>query len=273
MLNRSNMPIEEEERHFDSDFRASCEYYTQNYRAVNLLHYHNCLELGRCFDGSGVQFMGGEVYSFNASSVSIVQKGCIHDSHIIMLDSGEKPSEWKYIFVDLDALGIPCTMDRSFVSGDKELLFLYDLLFNELEMHPAGWREQFCLLLPAFLRIAQRLEPNTRPMRHTALADQIAALLHWIALEYASDLSVEQLANHCNMSVSYFRKVFCENVGMGPQQYVLHVRLSMAKHLLLTTSKPILEISEEVGFHSVSSFNRQFLRAYKCSPRVLRREG
>ena len=123
MLNRSNMPIEEEERHFDSDFRASCEYYTQNYRAVNLLHYHNCLELGRCFDGSGVQFMGGEVYSFNASSVSIVQKGCIHDSHIIMLDSGEKPSEWKYIFVDLDALGIPCTMDRSFVSGDKELLF------------------------------------------------------------------------------------------------------------------------------------------------------
>lgn len=28
MLNRSSMPIEEEERYFDSDFRASCEYYT-----------------------------------------------------------------------------------------------------------------------------------------------------------------------------------------------------------------------------------------------------
>lgn len=64
-----------------------------------------------------------------------------------------------------------------------------------------------------------------------------------------------------------------DNVGMGPQQYIIHVRLSMAEHLLRTTEKPILDIAGEVGFHSLSSFNRLFLRAYGCSPRVLRAES
>lgn len=273
MLNRSSFPIEEEDQKFPNGFRATCLYYTQHYQTVNYLHYHNFLEIGRCFDGSGVQFINGDVYSFNAASVSIVQKGCIHDSHIIMVDPNEKPSEWKYIFVDLEALGFAPVIGRSFISTDQELLFLFDLMFRELENQPDEWQEQFSLLLPVFLRAAQREEPNRRPMRHNAMADQISFILHVIAMEYASHLSVEQLASRCNMSVSYFRKAFYDNVGMGPQQYIIHVRLSMAEHLLRTTEKPILDIAGEVGFHSLSSFNRLFLRAYGCSPRVLRAES
>lgn len=273
MLNRSEFPIEEEEQLLPADFRATCLYYTQHYKTVNYLHYHRCLEIGRCFSGSGVQFINGDVYSFNATSVSIVQKGCIHDSHIIMVDPGEKPSEWKYIFVDLEALGFPPVMGRSFIASDKELLFLFDLMFQELENKPEEWQAQFQLLLPAFLRLAQRIEPSSHPIRHNAMADQIASILHIIALEYASDLSVEQLANRSNMSVSYFRKVFYDSVGMGPQQYIIHVRLSMAEHLLRTTEKPILDIAGEVGFHSLSSFNRLFLKAYGCSPRAFRADS
>ena len=133
--------------------------------------------------------------------------------------------------------------------------------------HQASWAAE---AETAFLRVAQRKKPVLRPLRHTAMADQTYAILHIIAMEYANDLSVEQLANRCNMSVSYFRKAFCDNVGMGPQQYIIHVRLSMAEHLLRTTEKPILDIADEVGFHSLSSFNRLFLRAYGCSPRSLR---
>ncbi len=273
MLNRSDFSIEVEDQRLPADFPATFLYYTQHYRNVSYLHYHNSLEIGRCFDGKGVQFINGEVYSFNASSISIIQKGCIHDSHIIMVDPNEKPSEWKYIFVDLEALGLPAVVGRSFLSSNQDLLFLFELMFRELENRPEDWQEQFRLLLPAFLRVAQRKEPVPRPLRHTAMADQIFSILHVVATEYANDLSVEQLASRCNMSVSYFRKAFCDNVGMGPQQYIIHVRLSMAEHLLRTTEKPILDIADEVGFHSLSSFNRLFLRAYGCSPRSLRNKS
>lgn len=271
MLNRSSLPIESDGKSFSGGYPASCVYFTQDGSRPNALHYHNCLEIGRCLNGSGVHFIGGEVYSFSGNSVSIVQKGCIHDARIILFDPNERPSEWQYLFVDLDALSVPQEMDRSFITADKDLAFLYDLMFRELEARPHGWQKQFCLLLQAFVHAAQRLEPNTRPMRHDAMADQIAAILHLIALEYAEPLSVEGLARRCNMSVSYFRKVFAANVGMSPQQYILHVRLSMAEHLVRTTSKQILTISEEVGFRSLSSFNRLFQKAYGCSPRALRK--
>jgi AraC-like DNA-binding protein len=57
---------------------------------------------------------------------------------------------------------------------------------------------------------------------------------------------------------------------MCPQQYLIHVRLSMAEHLLRTTHKQILAISEEVGFRTLSSFNRLFKKQYGYSPRALR---
>ncbi len=273
MQNRSNFPIKEETQKFPNNFRVTFLYYTQNYETVNFLHYHNFLEIGRCFYGGGVQFINGKVYSFNSNSISIVQKGCIHDSHIIMVDPNEKPSKWKYIFIDLEALGFPSVSGESFISSDNELLFLYDLMFRELENHPVEWQSQFQLLLSAFLRIAQRKSPVFPPLHYDGTTNRIASILHFIAINYASDLSIKELASRCNVSVSYFRKVFCDNVGIGPKQYIIRVRLSMAEHLLLTTEKPIINIAGDVGFNSLSSFNRHFLRAYGCSPSIFRKKN
>lgn len=79
-----------------------------------------------------------------------------------MVDPNEKPSEWKYIFVDLEALGFAPVIGRSFISTDQELLFLFDLMFRELENQPDEWQEQFCLLLPVFFTRspAERAEPT-----------------------------------------------------------------------------------------------------------------
>lgn len=272
MSNRSNFPIELDEKQLDPSFPVSCQYYTQQYQTHGILHYHGCMELGRCLKGSGVQFIGGETYPFSGNALTILQKSCVHDSHIIMLDPAEPPSEWQYIFVDLEALGLENPVQHSFLAADKDLRWLYELMFSELERRPEGWQEQFMLLLQAFLRAAARCEPDMRPMKRDPMSDRIAAALHIIATDYAQELSVSELAGRCSMSVSYFRKVFTANVGMNPQQYIIRVRLSFAEHLLRTTDKQILTISEEVGFQSLSSFNRQFHKAYGFAPSAIRRK-
>ena len=271
MQNRSFAPIVPDEKIFPSDFPVLCMEYTQHYRAQHTLHTHSCIEIGLCLKGSGGLFIGGEIFPFEAGSVQMIQRGCVHDSHILMSRPDEPPSQWRYIFADLEALGIWQAQPGSFTVKSDALSALYDLLYRELSQRPPDWQGQVRRLLEAFLLEAGRCAPpRTQPLPDTAHAQAMAAVLHFIAVEYASDLSVEKLARRCNMSVSFFRKVFTRHVGMGPQQYILHVRLSLAAHMLRQTQKPILTISGEVGFGSLSSFNRLFRKAYGCTPREWR---
>lgn len=270
VLNRSCLPIAYEERSFFEPYRASCENYTQHYQNNHSLHYHNVLEIGRCLNGSGVQFVHKDIYPFSVNSISVIQKGCIHDSHIIMTKPTDVPSNWQYIFVDMDALGLRSELTESFNTYSGELTALFEMMFRELSDKPEGYRRLFELLLTAFLVKVKRLEPTLRPIQHSSMADQIASVLNFIAQTYTTDITIEQLAQEFNLSVSYFRKIFQDNLGVSPQQYIIHLRLSMAEQLLRTTQKQILEISEEVGFRSLSSFNRLFKKAYGCSPRSIR---
>jgi AraC-like DNA-binding protein len=167
-------------------------------------------------------------------------------------------------------VGVTSDLYQSFNTYNMELTTLFEMMFRELEETPEGCRDMFLMILKVFLAKVKRLEPETRPLRRSGFTDQITSVINYIAQAYHTDITVEQLARDCNMSVSYFRKVFRDNLGMCPQQYLIHVRLSMAEHLLRTTHKQILAISEEVGFRTLSSFNRLFKKQYGYSPRALR---
>lgn len=270
MQNRSYFPVVLEEKPFSPAFRALCQRYTQHFQRTHYLHYHPCLEIGLCLSGSGVEFIGEQIYPFSSGTISIIHKDCRHDSHIVTPTPSNPPSQWEYIFVEPEAFGVESRLSQSFNMYDKELTVLFEMMFHELDERPGGYQDLFQKLLQVFLFKVQRLEPAHKPLKRSSLADEIAAAVNYIAQTYNADLTVERLAKECNMSVSYFRKVFHDNLGMSPQQYLIHVRLSMAEHLLRTTKKPILTISEEVGFHSLSSFNRLFQKKHGRSPRTFR---
>jgi len=59
-------------------------------------------------------------------------------------------------------------------------------------------------------------------------------------------------------------------MGRSPLEYLNTVRINKACYLLRSTENSILNISEDVGFHSISSFNRYFSRMIGMSPREYR---
>ena len=61
-------------------------------------------------------------------------------------------------------------------------------------------------------------------------------------------------------------------MGVSPLRYLSRVRVVQATVLLRTTETPILEISEEVGFRSVSAFNRNFMDVTGMKPLVYRKQ-
>ena len=94
----------------------------------------------------------------------------------------------------------------------------------------------------------------------------IKKAVQYIQDHYADDLSLEQVAKAANMSSFYFCKMFKKEIGLNFTDYVSRIRIEKAKNLLLNPNLRISEIAYEVGFQSLTHFNRVFKKVVGCSP-------
>lgn len=269
MQNRSLFSRILDEKRFPSDFRASGEKYIQQYREDNVLHYHNCLEIGLCMSGSGLEYIGNKVWQFFQGSITFVQKDCIHDAQILMENASEKPSEWSFIFVDLDAFDIVPEFKESFIVSNSGLTELFWMMFDELENTDRNYQDIFTMLLKCFIAKLSRIVPRSTD-EISQLPEIIMPAITFISKNYNRDISIADIAASCNLSESHFRKLFHQNFNCGPLEYLNDLRLSATDRMLKTTDMQISQISEMCGFSSLSSFNRLFKRRFGISPREAR---
>jgi AraC-like DNA-binding protein len=82
----------------------------------------------------------------------------------------------------------------------------------------------------------------------------------------AENLSLGQVARAVNTSTFYFCKVFKKSTGINFTDYVSRVRIEKAKNLALNPNLRISEIAFEVGFQSLTHFNRVFKKITGQSP-------
>ena len=83
-------------------------------------------------------------------------------------------------------------------------------------------------------------------------------------------INIEELASMCNMSYSYFAKVFHHQYGQSCKQYIEFIRLSKAENLLLFTDRDLTAIASETGFADCSHLIRCFKRRYHITPKQYR---
>ena len=87
---------------------------------------------------------------------------------------------------------------------------------------------------------------------------------------YREELSLGKVANQVNVSAGYFSELFKEAAGMNFVEYVARFRVEKAKNLLQNPKFRVSEVAFDVGFQSLSQFNRTFLRFAGVSPRAYR---
>lgn len=71
-------------------------------------------------------------------------------------------------------------------------------------------------------------------------------------------LSNYELANQCNISEVYFRRIFSEHYGMTPKQFIIDIRINKAKQLLSEGALKINAIASLCGFSNQYHFCRAF---------------
>lgn len=98
---------------------------------------------------------------------------------------------------------------------------------------------------------------------------QIAAYMN---AHYTDVLTIEELADMCGISPTYFISAFKKSIGISPYQYLSRLRLSNARHLLETTDYSIQEIAVLSGFQRANTFASAFRSSFGQTPQQYRQE-
>lgn len=101
---------------------------------------------------------------------------------------------------------------------------------------------------------------------------------HYVRDHLADRITLEEVAVSAGLSPHHFSRLFRTATGLTLTDYINRSRIESARQLLLKADARISEIAFEVGYQSLSQFNRSFLRITGRSPldyrrRILRPEA
>lgn len=80
------------------------------------------------------------------------------------------------------------------------------------------------------------------------------------------ELALDDVARHAGVSLYHFCKVFKKTTGHTFTEFVTKARVEEAKRLLMHPQMRVTEIAYDVGFQSLSQFNRSFKKITAQSP-------
>ena len=94
----------------------------------------------------------------------------------------------------------------------------------------------------------------------------IEKAIDYIGKNIALHITIDDICAVVNISRYHFCRQFKKYTGMTVMKYILKTRIVLAKKELERTMLPITEISERLGFSSVSYFSRVFKEEEHMSP-------
>jgi AraC-like DNA-binding protein/mannose-6-phosphate isomerase-like protein (cupin superfamily) len=231
-------------------------------------HTHNHLELFYIVGGKGQFLIQDQLYPVNANNLVIINPNVTHTE----VSLNAQPLE--YIVLGIGGVEL-ATNDSS--NGQFNILDHFESveisgclrnILREMEQKNTGY-EDVCQAYMEILII--------RLMRSTALAvpseshvvstnRQCAAVRRYIDLHFKESLTLEQLAEEAHMNKFYLSHTFKKEYGISPINYMISKRIEESKYLLAETDLSLSQISQLLGFSSLSYFSQVFRKTQEISP-------
>lgn len=101
--------------------------------------------------------------------------------------------------------------------------------------------------------------------------EKILPALEYVDQHYAENITLSGISAVQNLNPSYFCRLFKRASGSSFIDYLNFVRVCKSEKLLLGREESILSVAYDVGFSSVSYFNRIFKKYKNCTPSAYRR--
>ncbi|MCD7871709.1 MAG: AraC family transcriptional regulator [Enterocloster clostridioformis] len=94
----------------------------------------------------------------------------------------------------------------------------------------------------------------------------------YIIDHYDESLSLEMISDHFYADKCYLSRIFKEASGFTVNEYINMIRIRHARELLSSSSMSITEVSESVGYETITYFERVFNQYAQTSPSRYRKQ-
>ena len=101
----------------------------------------------------------------------------------------------------------------------------------------------------------------------------VSRTIKYLSQHIESNPSIAEIAKECNVSEVYLRRRFKEGMGISPSEYRDELRLNKAISYLKFGDISVQEISDMLGYSTVSHFIKRFKERFGASPLQYRKNG
>lgn len=98
----------------------------------------------------------------------------------------------------------------------------------------------------------------------------VAKAQHWLHNHAKENIDQTELAKKMGVSQRTLIRRFKAELDLAPLSYLQNIRIETAKQLLESTTLPIIDVTEHVGYSDISSFSRLFKQRTGLTPAAYR---
>jgi transcriptional regulator GlxA family with amidase domain len=154
--------------------------------------------------------------------------------------------------------GKPCVIAKNYVDGVMQ--YFYNQHLATAEIIEIKVKEILLLLLNS-----KKAEEVSLLLEHF-VHKKTAGFKEVIEAHILSDISLTELAQLCNMSLSTFKRHFRKIYNCTPNEYLFAKRLENSKKLLATSEQSLDDIAILSGFKTTAHFSRKFKERFAIPP-------
>lgn len=226
---------------------ASREYY--------LIHF--------VISGRGVFQRNGQSYPLSKGCIFIIRP------YELTFYKADAYDPWEYVWIGFNGRLVPDLLENSGFSEDTCTLCIPSLRNTFLSMKEAVslHHSSEIFLCGKIFELFSQLHEEFRPVPkgNTGSIYSKRAKDHIIA-NYANHISVESIANMLGIDRRYLCRVFYNNTGDTPQNFLINYRLEKAAALLTKRGYSVSEAARSTGYGDIYTFSKMFKKKYGIPP-------
>ena len=208
------------------------------------------------YEGETVYESNGKTFISDIDHPIILPKDCIYDwkcteaGHCFIIDF-ECDASYS------EPISFPIKNGEKILKLFKELEYKRNLQAPMCEIESI--KDTYAIILNLARSLSEKYTPINKRRR-------IEKAIEYIYQNYDQNITNDMLAEICGVSTVYFRKLFCEVMGVSPITYAKQIRIEKAKEMLKTDYGNLSDIAQSLGYSNLYDFSRDFKKHTGVAP-------